>query len=1144
MAFKSNENAQTRGFWFAPSGDNRQSGQSAETAKADPQAAIDAALNLSPPPGALDPAQVTASQGGITPSGFVLPLGVSMDAANSSFIVSGPVGIDIGSSLQCTITTMLTLSPNAIGILIDGSTLASIRASFLGVAGINSTCLKVTGAADKVFCIVSQIRLDQPGCIGVHDQTSNGAPEIYNINEMTLEADNCCAFKYEPTDPLSEATLNIGNISELGTNTGTIGIEGDNGRLSVFTNDITADTAILVKSGFTLDIICTQMKGRIIVEAGGVVNCSIRSYVGIITNNGEINGDINDDTFGNGNSESTTFKSGGIITQGSLNTQIDITPVIGTIYDYTNPVEVRVFPVSTGAFTDIDLDFVATDLFSTIAIDRDGNVSQFAPGGLKFIQRRDFIVIGTVSHSLGVYQVSNSNYIAARETHAQFLDLLACLGVIKCDGLVVQPNSDLSFDKTAGIVMNPGAGNITGNRAENAAEIAAESPTIFSRFLGITETTVTTGQTQLDPDNYDDGSGSPASIGGSPNQSTIMYVFQFPLDGAVVVQYGQTIYADLEDAVSQADADSPVIPDFVRQDALLVVRIAVERSATDLTDAAQVKFLPGAKFGIDVTGGSGGSGAGGGDVFGPASSIADEIPTYADPTGKVIQATSDISADSGNIQRITTDGDLTFLRNGTGKVHFGNGAILGDFGASELVGATTFSIASPLGFTATVNYEHNGSLAGTSGFHFVENAIALRDTPTGKGIYIETDGQISLGTQTVEPDFSVFIGSFTDPLGLPQLNNAQEGSITGRPRMIHYNSIFESIRYWNQNENAFESLVSGPDGPTADVIPTFHGSVGSRLSTNSDVSINAGVMQRITNNQSFRINRSGTGVVQLGAGSILGEFGVVDASPNVRFSVASNAPTGSMFITFEQNSTTKGIIGFVDAENTFGISTADGGGVFVNAGRTFIGIIPDTIPAGVACKIGSSGINTMMVPEIGQVVENILTGVTGMFHFNTSNNRLRYFDGFVFQSIANLTETLNAVGVDGGTDTTLVSGTYVDVEIPTLDFIGSDGFVSAVNGVEYTGPGFTGDIDIEYTSKSSPSVSAAQYDFRAFVFPTVPITTFFVHKAVSTTTDMQANLYGHGITLNTGDIIRLRCKGNITNSTTALRDIKFTAKAF
>lgn len=809
MALKSNAGINPRSFAVAIGGDDRQSGENEETAKQTLQSVIDEVNLLIPPPDVSNPSSIlTSGSGFFFENNLDFPEGCLFNGESIfNFSLDGDCFFP-GERSLFNIVSAGVLGDNSIVITVNNRSSVGVTASAIIVRGLNCTGIHILGTSDESTMAIGQMVLDGAGSTGVLDQTDNGSPEIYNINTINLEADNTTGFQHDPTNPASKSVINSSFIGNVGSPTGTTAVHVINGEVDAIISSIIADDAIVINIGGTLDLFASDVIGAITVDVGATLNCYIQNHTGIITNNGTINGFINGDRFGKGNSESTSLTEGGLITEGALNTQIDITAGSGTIYDYSVPAAIEVFPLEFGPFTDVDLTFAASELFSWITIDRTGAVVQFEPEGLTFEIRRDYLVLGTVTHPSGIFQTANSNYITARETHAQLLDLLDCLGVIRCDGLVVDPNADLTFDKTAGILMNPGAGNILGNRAENATEIQAESPTVFSRSLGITANTSATMQTDIDPDNYDDGSGTPQSIGGSPNRSTIQYIFQFPVDGAVFVQYGQTIYDDLFDAVALANSDNPIIPQFIRNDALLVARIAVERSATDLTDESEAIFLSGAKFGVDIAGGSGGTGTGGGDVFGPASSLEDEIPTYDDLTGKVIKSTSDISALTGDIQRLTTDGDLRIIQSGTGAVQFGLGNILSNMGASN-IGTTIFSVATPLAGDARVQFEHNGLPVGDIGYMNFNDHLRFLDALTGKGMFIESDGQISLGEFSVDPDFSVIINGDEKPFGLPNLTTANEGALTPQQRMLHYNSILDRVRYYDGT--AFRSVASLDD---------------------------------------------------------------------------------------------------------------------------------------------------------------------------------------------------------------------------------------------------------------------------------------------------------------------------------------------
>lgn len=233
-----------------------------------------------------------------------------------------------------------------------------------------------------------------------------------------------------------------------------------------------------------------------------------------------------------------------------------------------------------------------------------------------------------------------------------------------------------------------------------------------------------------------------------------------------------------------------------------------------------------------------------GDVTGPASSIDDELATYSGATGKLLKANSGITGVSGTLRRTTTDADLILDTNGTGGIILGNGSINARFGLSQNAGPVEFAIASNLSFSAQVVFEHAGGDAGRVGYSGLNNNIEIVDLTTTKGMHIQPDGQISLGLNEVEPDFSVTIEGDARPFGLPNLTTAEEASVTNRQRMLSYNSILDAVRF--NDGTGFRSLAStAATSHAVNRVVTFSG-VGSRIQqsdllfVSDTISVNSG----------------------------------------------------------------------------------------------------------------------------------------------------------------------------------------------------------------------------------------------------------------------------------------------------------------
>lgn len=737
-----------RDFFFSQGADNDDySGLTEENPVSSPFEAAARAGAASPPPSDVLPVSVNGNSGSYIGE-LVLPEFANLTAPTVAIISNGAISIDCQGRQLAEVGAAINSAIGGICINLDAVSRVQAKSTTVVVGGDDGIGFNVTGACDDIFCELLSGTLTGERAIMFDHTATSTTPIGYRADVVEFFSDDQILMRFNPVSSSDQSFIDINTAQDGNGAVNSTGFHVMNGRLSIDAQVIEADCIVRIESGAQatldidiavgslellagselvaksvgllagditvengahLDLYGTTLIGNITIDVGGVMDCHILSHIGTVTNNGTINGFINGDRYGKGNSESTTFTEGGVITQGALNTQVDITAGSGTIYDYSDPLNVGAFPVVWSAFDDVTITNVATELFSWFAIDRTGALVQFTPGGLGVAERRDYIIIGTVRHATGVFENSSSNYIAARETHAQLLDLLDCLGVINCTGFVITPNADLTFDKSAGVLMNPGAGNITNSRSENIANIIAESPTTFSRFLGITENSDTTGQTTVDPGFYDAGTGSPVSVPGGPNVSTIQYIFQFPTDGTVLLQYGQTTYATLDDAVLGAASDNPTIPQFIRDDALLVARIAIENTATDLSDSATSVFLSGAKFGVDISGGSGGSGAGGGDFFGPGVSATNEIVTFADTTGKIGTNASNVLAFDGTLR---TTGSLMSMEDsafapGDNLFYPIADGDLGDFMRTSGVGVLTFTTNSYRLITASQSIEYD-----------------------------------------------------------------------------------------------------------------------------------------------------------------------------------------------------------------------------------------------------------------------------------------------------------------------------------------------------------------------------------------------------------------------------------------------------
>ena len=122
MTFKTNIDAQVRGFYFAPNGNDNSSGETVEVPKLTIQAAIDAAANLIPPPtpGGTGQATVTAAQGGAFFDPIILVDACSIDGTNTSLNISNsPVSATMAGSVALNMNVITNSQNNGVCLKVN-----------------------------------------------------------------------------------------------------------------------------------------------------------------------------------------------------------------------------------------------------------------------------------------------------------------------------------------------------------------------------------------------------------------------------------------------------------------------------------------------------------------------------------------------------------------------------------------------------------------------------------------------------------------------------------------------------------------------------------------------------------------------------------------------------------------------------------------------------------------------------------------------------------------------------------------------------------------------------------------------------------------------------------------------------------------
>lgn len=300
----------------------------------------------------------------------------------------------------------------------------------------------------------------------------------------------------------------------------------------------------------------------------------------------------------------------GVILGGELNvnavddTMIDIGDTVGLIVDYvTTPaaptVTKIVFPADTVTITDL------VEPITWLLIDSAGTVVQQTTRPTN-TQRRTHIVLGGVLIAGGVIiaEQSLSNYLP--QTLNQLYDFMDALGPFNITGNLLSPSgANLSIAKTTGTVFSRNFNHFADDVLTNdphVATTAAQNP-VTMRYVTQTPASPVATVTVVDPTMYDVG-GTITAVGGGSSSSTIQRIYITPLNEVtqqVVIQYGQTVYSTLEDAVAAVGTES-FITNPSLQDAVLLGFVVAKRTATNLSVDADARVIQAARISGNAAG--------------------------------------------------------------------------------------------------------------------------------------------------------------------------------------------------------------------------------------------------------------------------------------------------------------------------------------------------------------------------------------------------------------------------------------------------------------------------------------------------------------------------------------------------------------
>ena len=182
MTYKHNIDDNSRGFYYAASGDDAWDGKSVETPKKTIQAAIEAANVLVPPPSAGQLATVEEAQGSTFFEDIVLYDRISVEGSLTAIVTSGAVGIQLASTLSFNPRAIISTSANQTLILIDGEEQLGANISSMTLGGDSATGISLIGLCSAVFITLSEIRASGMGATVIDYAGESLIPSDFNFN--------------------------------------------------------------------------------------------------------------------------------------------------------------------------------------------------------------------------------------------------------------------------------------------------------------------------------------------------------------------------------------------------------------------------------------------------------------------------------------------------------------------------------------------------------------------------------------------------------------------------------------------------------------------------------------------------------------------------------------------------------------------------------------------------------------------------------------------------------------------------------------------------------------------------------------------------------------------------------------------------
>jgi hypothetical protein len=344
--------------------------------------------------------------------------------------------------------------------------------------------------------------------------------------------------------------------------------------------------------------------------------------------------------------DTTGILFGGALSATIGGTTFSVTAGIGQIVTQTATiagVATTVSNVTWSAVTGAAITNIGTSQFTYVLVNSSGTVIQQTTP-FTDAQYKTHIIIGILCHInlASVNLVTNSQNVAYEDPH-RLVELITSFGPIKKTGLNIGPNgANLRVNRTSGEAFKIGANYITDQFEPDVANISAQTPALLCRVHRngsggfIFDVNGGSYYNDIDPSQYDDGSGTLQSVGGS--KWTIQRLFFFPNNPAdIICYYGVQVYNQFSEARANLEFETFDEAQITTENAVFLGFLFVRNAATNLSLTTQATFLQSGLF-RGIPPGGGGSG-GGGNSIGQLTSPGDVTTVAATAPSQGLTAT-------------------------------------------------------------------------------------------------------------------------------------------------------------------------------------------------------------------------------------------------------------------------------------------------------------------------------------------------------------------------------------------------------------------------------------------------------------------------------------------------------------------------